>query len=184
MPLERLVEEIRSRAQQDLEREQTRIEAEKSKILAERDRRIAELEDEGGRLAAQESQREHAQRVAAAKLQARKMTYEAQERQLTGSLQLVRRLLSDFTRSPEYPQVLKRMCAVATEQLGKQAKVSGRAEDAAVLKSIAGKNFNDAPAPILGGLVAETTDGSRRLNLTFDELLRLREDRVRELLAS
>jgi len=32
-------------------------------------------------------------------------------------------------------------------------------------------------------LIAETPDGSRRLNLSFDELLRLREDRVRELLA-
>jgi hypothetical protein len=31
--------------------------------------------------------------------------------------------------------------------------------------------------------VAETPDGSRRLNLSFDELLRLHEDRVRELLS-
>jgi hypothetical protein len=33
------------------------------------------------------------------------------------------------------------------------------------------------------GLLAETLDGDRQLNLSFDELLRLREDRVRELLA-
>ena len=47
----------------------------------------------------------------------------------------------------------------------------------------AGKGFDDTPAPILGGLIAVTSDGSRRLNLSFDELLRLREDQVRTLLA-
>ncbi|MCI4331277.1 MAG: V-type ATP synthase subunit E [Thermoplasmata archaeon] len=184
MPLERLVEEIRSRAELELERERSRIEGEKAKITQDRDRRIEELKAEGARLAEIESARDRAQRIAAAKLQARKLEYEARERQTAGSLQQARQLLADFTNTPEYPQVLKRMFAVATDQLGKQVKVSGRAEDAAVLKTVAGKSFDPAPLSILGGMVVETADGSRRLNLTFDELTRLREDRVRALLSS
>ena len=39
-----------------------------------------------------------------------------------------------------------------------------------------------ALSPILGGLVASTPDGHRRLDLSLDELLRLREGEVRELL--
>jgi len=75
------------------------------------------------------------------------------------------------------------MTEVATATLGKQVRISGRAEDAAALAKVAGKAFDPTPQPILGGLVAETTDRSRRLTLSFDELLRLREDEVRELLA-
>jgi vacuolar-type H+-ATPase subunit E/Vma4 len=75
------------------------------------------------------------------------------------------------------------MVGVATSTLGKQLKITGRAEDAAVLAKVAGKSFDPAPQPILGGLIAETPDGRRRLNLSFDELLRLNEDRLRELLA-
>ena len=75
------------------------------------------------------------------------------------------------------------LMTVATDSLGKQLKISGRAEDAALLAKVAGKCFDPAPLPIVGGLIAETPDGSRRLKLSFDELLRLREDRVREILA-
>lgn len=184
MPLERLVEEIRSRAAKDLEREQGRIETEKAKIGADRDRRIAEIKTEGARLTEIEATRDRAQRVAAAKLAARKLQYEAEEDQVGAALQQARRLLADFTQTPEYAQVLKRMFALATDELGKQLRVTGRAQDAALLKGVAGKSFDPTPQAILGGLIAETTDGTRRLTLTFDELSRLREDRVRALLAA
>jgi len=111
------------------------------------------------------------------------MLYEAREERLTNALAETRNLLTEFTRSPQYPAVLRRMFAVATDQLGKQVRISGRAEDAGLLSKVAGKNFDPAPQPILGGLLAETTDGNRRLSLSFDELLRLREDRVRDILA-
>lgn len=184
MPLERLVEEIRSRANVELERERHRIAEETARVVADRDRRVGELKSESARLTEIESARDRAQRLAAAKLQARKLQYEAQEARVGGSLRQVRDLLEEFTETPEYAQVLKRMVATATDQLGKQIRIVGRAKDAALLKGAAGKAFDPTPASILGGLIAETSDGSRRLNLTFDELARLREDRVRALLAS
>ena len=126
---------------------------------------------------------ERAQRMAAVKLQARKMLYEAREKRLEGAVADTRTLLQEYTRSPQYPAVLRRMVAAATDALGKQVRIQGRGEDASLLAKVAGKSFDPSPQPIVGGLIAETPDGSRRLNLSFDELLRLREDRVRELLA-
>ncbi len=102
---------------------------------------------------------------------------------MSASLETVRALLRKFTQGEEYPEVLRRMYALALDELGKDVRVSGRAEDAAVLRSIAGRSFDPTPASIPGGLIAETPDGARRLTLSFDELLRLREDRVRSLLA-
>ena len=183
MTLEALVEEIRQRAEAELAATMERQKTESAKILEERDRKIRDIRESSERATETESAREHAQRVAAAKLQSRKMLYEAREQRLEQGLKQTRTLLSDFTSTPAYPNVLKRMVETATSSLGKQVRISGRSEDAPLLSKAAGKTFDATAQPILGGLIAETTDGSRRLNLSFDELLRLREDAVRELLA-
>jgi len=183
MGLETLVAEIRSRGEAELKAAEEARDAEAATIAADRDEKIRRIHDEMQRAAELESARERSQRVAGAKLKARKLLYEAREARLRAALDATRTLLADYTRSDAYPAVLKRMVDAATETLGKQLKVRGRAEDAARLQKVAGKAFDATPLPILGGLVAETADGSRRLNLSFDELVRLREDRVRELLA-
>ena len=183
MSLESLVEEIRRRGETDLAAIIAARETERAKIVADRDQRIEEVRSENARATEAEVARERAQRLAAAKLQARKLLYEAREKRLETAVAETRALLQEYTRSTQYPAVLKRMAAAATDALGKQIRISGRSEDAYLLSKVAGKSFDPTPQPILGGLVAETPDGSRRLNLAFDELLRLHEDRVRELLA-
>lgn len=183
MSLDRLVEEIRLRAEEELRRESDRQKAEEAQIAADRDQRVAAAKDVAQKRSTLEIARERAQKLASAKLQARKLVYEAKERQMNDSLALTRGLLSEYTRSDEYPKVVKRMVGYASDRLGKSPKITGRSEDAALLKKVAGASFDPAPQSILGGIVAESSDGSRRLNLSFDELLRLREDRVRDLLA-
>jgi vacuolar-type H+-ATPase subunit E/Vma4 len=183
MSLDRLIEEIRSRGEADLAAAERRAEEEKARIAKDRDARTEEIRSRLARQGETEARRLRAQKIAGARMQARKLEYEAQERALAGSLEAVRGLLQEYTRSGEYPEALGRMYAFAVDRLGKDVRVAGRAEDASLLKGIAGKAFNPAPLPILGGLVAETPDGARRLTLTLDELLRLHEDRARELVA-
>ncbi|MFZ0890902.1 MAG: V-type ATP synthase subunit E family protein [Thermoplasmata archaeon] len=183
MSLENLVEEIRQHAEAELKATIEGQKAEETQINADRERRLTEIRTASQRATETEVARERAQRVAAAKLQARKMLYEAREKRLEDGLQETRALLADYTTSSAYPTVLKRMVETATASLGRQIRLSGRAEDASLLAKVAGKSYDPTPQPILGGLIAETTDKSRRLNLSFDELLRLREDEVREILA-
>jgi len=182
MTLASLVEEIRRRGAADV----AAIEAEERDavvaVATERDGRIAALRADAAKATELEIARERSQRVAGAKLEARKALYEAREHRLARSVAATRQLLADFARSPAYPAVLQRMYATAVDELGKAPRVRGRAEDAAVLQKVAGKSFDPTPVPIVGGLLAETANGDRRLNLSFDELLRMREDRVRELL--
>jgi V/A-type H+/Na+-transporting ATPase subunit E len=182
MSLERLVAEIESRAQQQIAAEQARFEKEKAEIVADRTRRIEAIRSNALRQATQEAARERTRRIAGARLEAKKLGYEFQEARTQQLLDAVNARLADYTRTPEYPKLLKRMYTSATSRLGKDLKVRGRAEDAKLLRSIAGSGYEDAPLPVIGGFVAQTPDGSRRLNLTFDELLRLREDELRSLL--
>jgi vacuolar-type H+-ATPase subunit E/Vma4 len=183
MSLESLVEEIRRHGEAEEQAIRARQTEETSRLVADRDRRVAEIELQSRKATDGEVARERAQRLAAAKLKARKALYEAREARLTAAIAETRALLGQYTKSAAYPAVLKRMVETATSELGGKIKVSGRAEDAGTLQKAAGKAFDPAPRAILGGIVAETVDGNRRLNLSFDELLRLREDKVRELLA-
>jgi V/A-type H+-transporting ATPase subunit E len=184
MALDRLIAEIEARGQAELDREKKRLDDERERVTAETDARVGKIREEARRGAQTQAARERAQKIASAKLQARKLEYEAREQQLGKSLDASKRILREYASGPEYAALLKRMWTYATDRLGGDARVSGRPEDASALKSLAGKRFDPTPRPVLGGLVAESADGNRRLNLTFDELLRLREERIRALLAS
>ncbi len=183
MSLERLVGEIRARAELEITTADAQAKTESARIANERDQRLEAIRSEAARTTQIETSRERAQRLAAAKLRARQGLYEAREARLTDAIGETRELLHEYTKSSEYPKVLERMVAAARQELGASVRISGRAEDAERIRSIAGGSFDPTPRTMLGGLIAETPDGSRRLNFSFDELLRLREDRVRELLA-
>ena len=181
MSLDRLVEELRRRAEEDLQQQAAQQAKEEAAIAADRQSRIAAVGEQGRRTAEREIARERAQKLASAKLEARKLVYAAQESKMSAALSETRELL-EVHRFRRDPKVVKRMAAYASDVLGKSIKVMGRSADAALLKKVAGTGFDPTPQTILGGIVAESADGSRRLNLSFDELLRLREDRVRQLL--
>ncbi|MGI0053213.1 MAG: hypothetical protein ACRECR_03010, partial [Thermoplasmata archaeon] len=102
MTLDGLVAEIRARAERELADAGERAEAEKRGLLEERDRRGRELREEIGRRSEQESTRERTRTLAAARMQARKLVYEARERTLIESLHAVREQLAEFTGSEEY----------------------------------------------------------------------------------
>jgi vacuolar-type H+-ATPase subunit E/Vma4 len=184
MSLERLVEEIRLKAEAEIAREKARLDAERAQVAEERDRRVAALRTEVARQTELDIARERAQRIARAKLDARKKIFGARERRMGRQLEATRQLLTEFTTTDGYAALLKRLYGYAVAELGRQLRVSGRAEDGSALRTLAKGNYAEEPVPILGGLIAETPDGNRRLNLSFDELLRLREDRLRELLAA
>jgi len=183
MSLDRLVEEIRQRGASELAKIQADAEAERARLAAERDRRLTEIREQSRRTTAADIARDRAQRLAAAHLLARKAIYEARERRLQQSLGEVRELLRSYTTDPAYPKLLERMIARSIQELGDGTRIRGRAEDAETLSRLAGPRFDPTPVPILGGVVGVSADGRRRLTLSLDELLRLREDRVRELLA-
>lgn len=184
MSLERLVEEIRQKAEAEIAHERLRLDVERAAVAKERDERVSAIRAEAAHQADLDVSRERAQRIARAKLESRKKVFEARERRMARRLDATRRLLAEYTETDEYGVLLKRLYGYAVQELGRQVRVSGRAEDASQLRTIAKGNFADEPASVLGGLIAATPDGSRRLNLSFDELLRLREDRVREILAA
>lgn len=182
MGLEELVREIRHRADEEIQREHERLEREGSRLAQERAARVLQLSEQARSQAQAEGDRERAQKVAAARFEARKRRYAAEAAQLNAGLDAARSMLSEYTSSPEYAKLLGRMVDSAQSTLGKGTRVRGRADDASLLKQAAGRAFDPEPLAILGGLRADSADGRRSLDLSFDELLRRNEDRVRQLI--
>lgn len=183
MSLESLVDEIRARADAELKAIAERRAAALQKVNTERDARVAALRAESEKATTAEAGRERAQRVAAAHLAARRELYEAREERLDRGLEETRALFAALTTNGRYPAIVRAMAEAATERLGPGTRISGRSEDSALLSRVAGRSFDPTPRSILGGLLAESADGRRRLDLSFDELLRQRADAVRGLLA-
>jgi len=82
MSLESLVEEIRQHAEAELTATLDQQKAEGARVIADRDRKIAEIRTTSQRATEADVTRERAQRIAAAKLQSRKLLYEAREHRL------------------------------------------------------------------------------------------------------
>jgi vacuolar-type H+-ATPase subunit E/Vma4 len=180
MSLDRLVEEVRVRSRSDVEAEKARAGEAVRKIMAERDAELKRIAEEGARSVALETARIRARELAKARVEGRKLVFAARRRAADRAIADARERLQGYTASKEYADLLEQLYEHAVARLGKSVRLIGRAEDAAILKSLQGKGPAPGTAPILGGLIAESADKSRRLDLSFDELLRRRED---ELLA-
>ncbi len=179
MSLDRLVEEVRRLAAQEVEGERARFEDTTRHLLEDRASALKSIQESAATSTAQEAARIRSSGLARARVESRQLVFEARQRAAERAIADARKRLGEFAGSSEYPALLKELYAHAVGLLGKPLKLSGRSEDVSALRSLAGKGAT-APEeiPILGGLVAATPDGRRRLDLSFDELLRRREDEV------
>lgn len=183
MTLEALVKEIETRSAKEVRDLESKLEGERRKIEEASHQEAGRLRGESEKRAQVEATRERARLVASAKLQAKKVLFEAREKRTATALDEVRTRLAAYAKGPEYATLLAGMVSAGTGALGSDVKLMARPEDVPLLPSkMRSLVDDDRPLRGMGGLIVEKKDGSRSLNFTFEELLRLREDRVREIL--
>jgi V/A-type H+/Na+-transporting ATPase subunit E len=184
MTLEALLQEVQARSAAENRALQAKLEAERKAIEDQTRAETERIRAEADRKSQTEAAREKARLLASAKLEAKKVLFEARERRTSAALEEVKKRLAAYAKSSEYPQLLTSMVTTGTSVLGDKVKLLVRPEDVPLLPSkMRGWVDDKRPLTALGGLVVERADGSRSLNYTFEELLRLREDRVREILS-
>ena len=86
--------------------------------------------------------------------------------------------MAEYASSPAYHELLTAMVKYATKRLGGKVGVVCRKADEAALKS-AGAKVISTNLKAIGGFKAENEDRTLELDLTFEEILRGREDDVR-----
>jgi V/A-type H+-transporting ATPase subunit E len=174
----REVEEKRKKTLEQLDEEQAakkeeikkRLEEERSSILESARKQALEL-----------SQREVIRVDGAGKLQAKKVIFDATEKMLENNISSLKQAFAEFAKSKEYPELLLRMVRYASKRLGGEIGVICRESDAAALRK-AGVEVISSNVNSIGGFKAEKKDGTLELDLTFEEILRNREEEVRVLI--
>jgi vacuolar-type H+-ATPase subunit E/Vma4 len=169
------VEEKRKKTIDMLEAEYSAKKAEVTNRAAEQNSYIL---DSSKKEASALAQRERIRIEGAAKLQSKKMVFDATEKMLESNLAALKQVFADLAGSKDYPDLLARMISYASKRLGGNIGVRCRPADLAVLKKL-GVKVVSSNLESAGGFKATSADGTLELDLTFEELLRNREEEVR-----
>ena len=178
--LDIFIQEIENRKEQEIRLLEKTLAEKKAEINHSKEITIKELQDKYTQDAKAKSQREFARIVEAAKLNAKKILFEAINANMNSTFGVIMQELENYVQNPEYKNLLKRMINYAKNILGSDIIIHCREKDTSIVKGM------DIPigSPIntLGGILAENKEGTRELDLTFEELLRSREDDIKGFL--
>ncbi len=152
---------------------------------AERERMLSEIRAEGEKLlreaeqrAREAAERKRVQDLARAELEARKTVLAAQKEALD---EVYRRALSRLGTLRENQDFLRTLLKANESEWRSGGRVYSSAKDEAFVKGIVGKDFAGT-INCAGGLVIESADGTRRVDLRYESILRdVWDDSVREV---
>ncbi len=161
------VDEILAQARAERERTLSEVRAEAQNSLADAEER-----------AKQAAERKRVQELARAELEARKTVLAAQKDTLDEVYQHALARLASLKENPEFLRALLK----ANESEWKAGgKVYSNARDEAVVKGLVGRSYA-GHIDASGGLVIESADGTRRVDLRYESILRdVWNDSVREV---
>ncbi len=181
MSIETFIREIENRKRKEIENLEKDLQERRSKLQEETNQTIKEIQE---RLAAEakiKSEREQARIIEAAKLQAKKILFDAINANMQSAFAVIKQEIENYAKSPQYKKSLETMVNTSKKKLGQNITVHCREEDKSILKDF-GVNIGQS-IKTLGGIISENKEGTKELDLTFEELLRTREDQVKSFLS-
>ncbi|MDA4115725.1 MAG: V-type ATP synthase subunit E [Thaumarchaeota archaeon] len=178
MGVDALLKEVEDRRNKALEAMDSEYSAKRDEVKKRTAEQVAYLMDSAKTEALSLSQKEVTRLEGASKLQAKKMQFDATEKLLESNIASLEQAMAEFAASPAYPELLAGMVKYAGKRLGGKVGVVCRKADEAALKA-AGAKVVSASLNSMGGFKAENEDRTLELDLTFEEILRGREDDVR-----
>jgi V/A-type H+-transporting ATPase subunit E len=178
--LDTIILEIEKRKENEINHLETALAKAKKEIEQAKQAKIRELQDHYMNEAKTKSNREAARIVESAKLKAKKILFEAINANMDTTFKTIKNEMKTFAQMPEYRETLLRMVSHAKNTLGTDIIIHCREGDRSVLGDMnvpTGSSINT-----LGGIIAEDNEGKKELDLTFEELLRTSEDKVKGFL--
>ncbi len=180
MSIETFLLEIENRKKRDLENLNRELDEKGTAIQNQRDAQIKEIQERFANEAKLKYEREFARIIESARSQAKKILFNAINANLESAFNVIKQEIENYTKTPKYKKTLETMVNTSKKKLDQNITVHCREEDRTVLKEM-GVTIGSS-IQTLGGIVAENKDGTKELDLTFEELLRTHEDEVKGFL--
>ncbi|MGI0068800.1 MAG: V-type ATP synthase subunit E [Nitrosopumilaceae archaeon] len=181
MSIETFLLEIENRKKREVESLEKDLVEKKSKLQTEMNIIVKEIQEKFANESRIKSEREFARIIEAGKLQAKKIMFDAINANMHSAFNVIKQEIETYTKSTQYKKALETMVNSAKKKLGQNIIVHCRDEDKSSLKDLGitiGKSIKT-----LGGIVVENKEGTKELDLTFEELLRTNEDKIKSFLS-
>jgi V/A-type H+-transporting ATPase subunit E len=181
MSIETFLIEIENRKKREIEDLEKDLAEKKSKLQTQMNITVKEIQEKFATESRIKSEREHARIIEAGKLQAKKIIFDVINANMQSAFNVIKQEIETYTKSPQYKKALETMVNSSKKKLGQNIVVHCRDEDKSSLKDLGvamGKSIKT-----LGGLIAENKEGTKELDLTFEELLRTHEDKIKGFLS-
>ena len=176
LSIDTFIHEIETRKKNDLSALDKKLDDKKSETNTKKNSVIKELKDNYANEANTKAEREGARIVEAGKLEAKKILFDAINKNLDATFDVIKKELTGYSKKPEYKKVLQKLVDYSKKVLAKEIVVHCRDEDKSFFKC--GVKIGST-IQTLGGFIAENTEGTKELDLTFEELLRNNEDEIK-----
>ncbi len=180
MSIETFLLEIENRKKKELDRLNTELLDKRTEIQIRKDAEIKDIQERYTKEAKLKSEREYARIIESARLEAKKILFDAINANLESALNAIKQEINNFTKTSQYKKVLADMVNTSKKKLEQNITVYCREEDHVILKDM--EVTIGSSIQTLGGILAENKNRTKELDLTFEELLRTQEDEVKGFL--
>jgi len=135
LSIDTFLHEIENRKKKDIENLDKELADKKSATEIKKNTAIKELQEHYSTEAKIKSEREASRIVEAGKLEAKKILFDAINKNLVSTLDVIKQDLSNYTKTLEYKKVLQKMVETSKKLLDKKILVHCREEDKSVFNS-------------------------------------------------
>lgn len=177
MSIGTFLEEIEQNKKKKIKDLGDRLSKDKASLQSKADLAIKDATAHYSMEATIKSEQESTRIIEGAKLQAKKVIFEAVNGKMDSIFAQIKTDIGNYSKTPEYKNTLKKMALTAQKSLGRNIGIGCREQDSSSFNDL-GVNITKTISSI-GGLTAENMDKTMELDLTFEELLRIHEDEIR-----
>ena len=177
MSIESFIREIEGRKKTEIESLENEFNSKTAEIETKKNATLQEISENYEKESKKRSERESARIIESGKLEAKKILFDAINKNLDSTFNIIKQDLTKYTKNSEYKSVVEKMVKTCQTKLGNKITVHCKEEDKSLF------NFPDitvgSSIQTIGGIIADNNDGTKELDLTFEELLRTNEDEIK-----
>jgi len=178
--LNAFIQEIEERKQKEISLLDSAMTDKKTNIQKTKENTIKALQEQYKKEAKTQSQKEAAKIIEAARLKAKEILFDAINKNTDSTFDTIKQELKLYSQESGYKTTINSMLDYVKKKLGSDVIIHCNDKDHITFKDM---NVNlGSPINTTGGILAEDKTGKREIDLTFEELLRTREDDVKSFL--
>jgi len=173
-------EEIQDRKKKELAILNSLLDEKKNRTAQIKNEKLAEIKEKYENESENKAQREYARITESARLEAKKILFDAINTNMSIALDAIKNELKNNTKKADYKKTLEKMVTYAKKYLGDEIIVKCREPDVTYLKEM--KVTIGGSISTMGGFIAVDKLQNREIDLTFEELLENHEDEIKNFL--